>query len=91
LKQYTISEEKDKKLPETDIGAFWCVKKEIEFFGLFLHLFDLIGCQIHQAIDLVLKAFHSLVSKIDIIDYCTAKRPFMHSMNRDHRDILGLL
>ena len=82
-KQNTISEKKDKKLPETDVGAFWSVKKKIEFFGLFLHLFDLIGCQIHQAIDLVLKAFHSLLSKIDITDYCTAKRPFMHSMNTE--------
>ena len=70
--------EKAKKLPETDVGAFWSVKKKIEFFGLFLHLFDLIGCQIHQAIDLFLKAFHSLLSKIDI----TAKRLLIHNMNR---------
>jgi len=49
-----------RNIPKTDVGAFWlALEDKIEFFGLLLHASNLIGCQIHQAIDLLLKAFHS--------------------------------
>ena len=49
---------------ETYAHAWLALEDKIEFFGLLLHASNLIGCQIHQAIDLLLKAFHSLSNMI---------------------------
>ena len=49
-------------VPETHVGALRLRHDQIKLVRLALEFFNLIGCQIHQMVDLLLKPRHSLIT-----------------------------
>lgn len=50
-------------VPKDDVGAFGLVVQEIEALASLLHLLDLVGGQVHESFNLLLKTLHALTKK----------------------------